>query len=64
MTKLEKYLKDYSMLDIDSASQWGSDIERFVRKGYVPNWVLADWELLSQSQQQELFLKFKKETQE
>jgi hypothetical protein len=62
MTKLEKYLKDYSMLDITSVEHWQEDIQRFHRKGYVPLWVVDQFNDLDQSEQQRLFIQFKKET--
>jgi hypothetical protein len=64
MTKLEKYLKDYSMLDITSVEQWQEDIQRFHRKGYVPKWVVDQFNDLDQSEQQRLFTQFKKEVAE
>ena len=64
MTKLETYLKDYSMLDIVSVEHWLEDIQRFYRKGYVPQWVVEQFESLPESEQQRLFTQFKKEVAE
>jgi hypothetical protein len=64
MTKLETYLKDYSMLDIVSVEHWLEDIRRFHRKGYVPLWVVEQFESLGENEQKQLYLKCKKEVAE